>query len=276
MSSPFDRKYYQGIDGFNNAITTSFIMVITMSIFVLGLFSNSFIRKILGTQTMQIILFSIVFISNFIAYYHDPTRYTTKPLCSGGLVNCNTFSVITGIATFVMDVMLFKSLLDKFSNNYLLTLIPLVLLGLLYIIHYWLTEEPENDSKNNNKKSKLPDLLSWNKRIMLYSFIMFLDIIIWFQGFSELSTGIGNSYNNITRPLFNEPIKKSGLINKNTSFINKIMGWDAKQEPRFGTNMFNRIMGWGGILGFLFFDLIAVAGQLSYEPKNYGLDNHVD
>lgn len=266
----FDRKYYQGLDGMKHSMLTSGIMVIIFSIIALILAASSSYRKILGTQTMQIVLFFSVFILNFIAYYHDPTRYTTEKKCGGGLVNCNKFSLVAGIGTFFMDLLMYKSLLDKFSDNKLLTVTPIVLLGLLYIVHYWLTEETENDKKETEHKSKLKDLMGWESRVILYSVIMFLDVIIWFQSFNELSTGIGAGYQNITRPLFGPAPKKT------TGLLDQIMGWSAKTTPRFGKGTMNRVMGWGGILGFLFFDWIAVSGQLNYEPKSYGLDQRVD
>lgn len=111
---------------------------------------SSRFRQFMGSLNIQITLFIIVFVLNFFAYVNDPSRFTNREVCLkplkflGKLRNCRTFTLIAGIGTFIMDMLLFWQLANKRNEFSFITFMPLLILGIIYIFQTHLTTKSLN------------------------------------------------------------------------------------------------------------------------------------
>lgn len=203
------------------------------------------------SNKLRWVLFIVVAILNFIAYYQDPTRYTTEPKC---LLNtpCKWFNYIAGMLTFTVDVVTFLSLWYTISPDSFRTLlpdywyIPIIVIG--YAIITQITIDTPNVKENKDILASPPPSLWPHKwRIILYSTILILDIIIFTQLY--IDSGI-NIYKPKTR-IFDVVIK------------GRFGGWNKGNYMQF-------VFAWLGIGGVMA-DCIALYYVYTFNSCQYNL-----
>tara|TARA_B100000029_G_C17558870_1_gene952634 strand:- start:1112 stop:1780 length:669 start_codon:yes stop_codon:yes gene_type:complete len=202
------------------------------------------------------VTFFCVMILNFVAYYQDPLRYSLSKKCIG--IPCKWFDYIAGMGTFTMDVLTLLGLWytipfsDSMTNIWF---IPIIIFGYAIIseITIWsdiYKEKCEVSSKTNETVCDFDPppsgLWSRKKRLILYSIILILDIIIFAQ-FYIYAGNINLAHKTILHKFFLE---------------------------RFGGfyegNMIQFFVSWVGILGILF-DIIAWKIVYGFQACQYSL-----
>ena len=200
--------------------------------------------------------FFCVMILNFIAFYQDPLRYSLSKNCIG--LPCKWFGFLAGMGTFTMDVLTLLGLwytipFSKSMPN--LWFIPIIIIGYAIIseITIWSSVYQERckvDEKTNETVCKFdpPPSGLWprKRRLILYSTILILDIIIFAQfymyaGFKKLV------HQTILHKFFLE--RFGGL---------------------YEGNIVQFIVSWVGILGILF-DIIAWKIVYGFQACQYSL-----
>ena len=208
---------------------------------------NQAIKTFLLNPILRWLLFLTVMLLNFTAYYQDPIRMA-ESYCFG--IPCKWFSFTTGMGTFFLDLLTFISLwltipfTDKLPNFWF---VPLIIIGFAVIVQATIDEKTYTryDSNGNETLSPPPTYLwSKNKRIILYTAILIIDVIIFLQFYLD-----------------------SGLINKNEVKT----GFHYLITNRFGGYDKNKIAflaSWLGIGGFIA-DNIALSFVKGYEACKY-------
>ena len=204
------------------------------------------ILKILLNPLLRWSLFITVLTLNFIAYVQDPIRLSTSDCLFS---SCRNFSFVAAIGTFTLDILTFLGLYlpikDKF-NLPDLWYIPIIILG--YAIIAQITIDAKTYKVDDVDEFMPPPTFLWPKyrRIILYTAILIIDIIIFIQFF----------------------------LDSNDKFQgNKVI--DFIILNRFGTFTKDKIsffMGWLGILGVVA-DYIALNYQKNYEACLYNHSN---
>lgn len=195
-------------------------------------------------------LFILVFILNFIAYYQDPSRYTVESECYN--MPCKWFNYVAGLGTFTMDVFTFIGLwytIGPSSLNWLpdYWYVPFIIIG--YAIITQITIDSPTVQGQSEILSSPPKYLWPQKwRIILYSTILLLDIII----FSQLY--IDSSLHNYNVP----HIRVFDMV-----IGNQFGGWKTG-------NKFQFLYSWVGIIGILI-DIFALYFIYTFNACVYKL-----
>lgn len=205
------------------------------------------IKTFLLNPLLRWLLFVTVMILNFIAYYQDPIRMSEN-YCFG--IPCKWFSYVTGMGTFSLDLLTFIGLwLTIPFTDALPTLwfVPFILLGFAIITQATIDEKTYTrfDEHGNENLEPPPNYL-WtkNRRIILYTAILIIDLIIFMQFY--LSAGLTNKHE-----------IKTGF---HYLIMNRFGGYD-KNKIAF-------LASWLGIGGF-FADNIALSFVKGYEACKY-------
>jgi hypothetical protein len=145
--------------------------------------------------TYRWIFVIFVIILNFIAYWNDYLRYSNAK--AFGVIKNKTFSLITGIGTFLLDMLALFILINTSYNlkHSIISIIPLIGIGLTFII--WVNvknSDNVNDLTNKLKEEGPQFMLERANRLRLYTIIFFIDLIIWFQDLIYSKTGISSNY----------------------------------------------------------------------------------
>lgn len=133
-------------------------------------------------------------ICNWLAFFHDPTRYSNKYKCLGGYMKCNLFSLIAGIFAYFFDIWAFYALIEMSGNfsamSRLLMIAPVALLGVAVMVYsYWYTESIDETQSGFSfpmqpePLGKMFNFIKQEGRISLYAFIAFLGVVVELQGF---------------------------------------------------------------------------------------------
>ena len=142
-------------------------------------------KNFLLNNTFRWLLFLTVMILNFIAYFQDPIRMS-ESICLFGLP-CKWFAFLAGILVFFLDCLTFISLwltipfTDKLPN---LWFIPIILLGFAIITQITIDSNiyKRFDAQGQENFNPAPDYLwSKNKRVILYTAILIIDLLIFIQ-----------------------------------------------------------------------------------------------
>ena len=232
--------------------TAMWVSPLIMIIFAVGtgfLFFSKWGTSKLGSFRSQTLLFSFVFLLNFLAYYHDPSRFTSEKECIGGMFPCQAFTLAAGIGTFVMDLFLYYTLMnmslrtsfDEDCNGKwrkTLILLPPTLLGLYFIIQTYASQRTHNNTTcQDNEHPK--GLWPYELRVALYTLIMLVNCIIWFQSFVYVPDKGGFTKVQITQL--------------------------SDDQYRFGPDASDKVIGYASIAGWALFDMMALMSQLSYD-----------
>ena len=177
------------------------------------------------------IIFLVVCVLNFIAFYQDPSRYTTESTCYK--MSCKWFNFVAGLGTFTMDVLTFIGLWYTIGPSGLKWLpdywyLPFIIFG--YAIITQITIDSETVKASDDTLSPPPKNL-WSKkwRVALYAAILLLDIVMFTQIYIDSSL---NNYNLSRVRVFDVVIG------------NQFGGWKTG-------NKFQFIFAWLGIVGVL-------------------------
>lgn len=196
-------------------------------------------------------LFILVALLNFIAYYQDPTRFTTEPSCIFN-TPCKWFDYTTGMMTFTIDVLTFIGLWYTISSTWLYNwlpsywYVPFIILG--YAIITQITIDTPN-IKDDKEILASPPAELWPQkwRIILYSTILILDIIIFTQFY--IDSGINISKYNMR--IYDVMVK------------NRFGGWNKGNYIQF-------LYSWLGICGVMM-DAIALYFVVTFNSCQYKL-----
>ena len=188
-----------------------------------------------------------VLILNFIAYFQDPIRMSTKKCLLG--TQCKWFSYFAGMGTFTMDVLTFLGLwltipfTKKFPEYWYF---PLIILGYAIITQVTVDSKIYKENENFNP----PPAGLWPKkyRIILYIAILIIDVIVFSQFY--FASGI-------------QDFSKNTILHR--IFLQRFGGYYTGNELPF-------IIAWFGIIGVVF-DSIALYLVRSFEACKYGLPN---
>lgn len=199
------------------------------------------------------ILFFMVFVLNFIAFYQDPPRFTSNQKCYFNS-SCRWFSYLAGLTTFSLDIITFMGLWFTIGPkiDWLPTywFAPLIVIG--YAIITQITIDTPNYSDADEEAPKTPPMSLWPQkwRIILYTTILLLDAIIFIQFYID------------------NGIHKYSLGKYSVSdyiFKSRFGGYAPKNEVQF-------IFSWLGILG-VFIDILALYFVVTFQGCQYGLPN---
>jgi len=136
--------------------------------------------RLLLNRPFRWLLWTIVMILNFIAYYQDPIRMSQTDCVFG--VPCKWTAFIAGIATFGMDCLTFVGLwlTIPFTNKLpSFWYLPFILVGFALITQITIDAKTYSDDGSFNP----PPRKLWPKRnrIILYSIILFINVLIFLQ-----------------------------------------------------------------------------------------------
>lgn len=128
-------------------------------------------------------------ICNWIAYFHDPSRYVFKYKCLFGYLKCHHFSLLTGIFAFLFDMWTFYSLMGNLKPAIkLVAILPMALLGISAIIYSFIKTKEIKEDEKDFKAPKQPDPIgNWTSfierdgRVTLYGIIMFFGVVMALQ-----------------------------------------------------------------------------------------------
>jgi hypothetical protein len=207
--------------------------------------------KIFLSHGLRWFLFLLVMCLNFVAYYQDPTRYTTEPACLFS-TPCKWFDYGTGMITYTIDVLTFIGLWFTIAPEQLrwwmpdYWYIPIIILG--YAVITQITIDSPNIKDNKDILASPPSWIWPHKwRIILYSSILLIDIIIFFQLYVD--SGMHN-YDTKTK-VFDVIIKS------------RFGGWNEGNYTQF-------MFAWLGIFGVLA-DCLALYYVYSFNSCQYKL-----
>lgn len=135
------------------------------------------------------LLFSVMFL-NFVAYYQDPTRYTMANECYLG-TPCRWFDYVAGMVTFTLDVVAFIGLWYTIAPNWLKNSLPEFWYLPFIVLGYGVITQITIDSpvvENNEDLLSSPPKYLWPQtwRIVLYTTIMLIDIIVFSQIYLDM------------------------------------------------------------------------------------------
>ena len=206
------------------------------------------ITQILLNPVLRWSLFITVTILNFIGYIQDPFRISTMKCY---FTSCKNFSFVAQIGTFTLDVLTFLALYLPIKEKFNLPdywYLPFVILG--YAIIAQITIDSKLYEVNDSDEFMPPPTSLWPKyrRVILFSAILIIDIIIFIQFFLDS----------------NDKFKGDKVI-------------DFILLNRFGTFTKDNIsfyMGWLGILGVIA-DYISLNFQRDYEACLYNHPNSI-
>jgi len=207
--------------------------------------------KIFLSAKLRWTLFLAVLILNFIAYYQDPTRYTTEPAC---LLNtpCKWFDYVTGMMTFTFDILTFIGLWYTISPEWLRQwlpgywYLPVIILG--YAIITQITIDSPNVKEDKDILASPPSKLWPQKwRIILYSVILLIDIILFTQFY--IDSGINN---------YKPKAKIFDMVVKT-----RFGGWNNGNYIQF-------LFSWLGVFG-VFMDCVALYFVYTFNSCQYKL-----
>lgn len=208
------------------------------------------------SKKLRWILFLSVMFMNFIAYYQDPTRYTTEPQCLLG-TPCKWFDYVAGMATFTFDTITFISLWYTIGSPTLQKWLPEYWFLPFIIIGYAVITQITIDSPtitNNDELLAAPPKYMWQHswRITLYTIILLCDVIIFTQLY------IDSGYNNYSQNLRVFDYVIGGRFG----------GWGGGNKVQF-------IFAWLGFCGVMM-DLIALYFVYTYSACQYNLPKSWD
>lgn len=205
------------------------------------------ITRLLLNIPLRWLFMLTVMILNFIAYYQDPIRLSNS-MCYFNLP-CKWFSYLAGMGTFTMDVLTFLGLwltipfTNKFPEYWYF---PLIILG--YAVISQITIDSKTYKKNENLNPPPRGLWPKKYRVMLYTSILIIDIIIFMQFF--FASGI-------------KDYSKNTVLHR--IFLERFGGFYKGNELPF-------IVAWFGIIGVAF-DSIALNLVRTFEACKYELPN---
>ncbi len=129
------------------------------------------------------LLWCVVFSMNYIAYFHDHSRYSDEVFIMG--MSNKTFSLITGLITVLLNVIILwglignTPLLEKIPHTVRIIIVAVIsALSVGVIIYTHIIASPVE------LQNKEPVLSSKYHRIILYSLILIINLIIVFMKFS--------------------------------------------------------------------------------------------
>lgn len=196
-------------------------------------------------------IYLTVMILNFIAYYQDPSRYSLEPKCYFN-TPCKWFNYVAGMITFTLDILTFIGLWYTIAPQMLYNFLPSFWYIPFIILGYAIITQITIDSdiyKNHEDILAQPPEYMWAQkwRIVLYTIIMVLDIIIFAQLY------IDSGANDYTK---------------------KLKIFDVIVKGRFGSwaegNYINFIFSWLGITCIII-DTFAIYNTVTFNSCIYGL-----
>ena len=198
------------------------------------------------------LLWFAVFSMNYIAYFHDYSRYSDEVFIMG--ITYKNFSLMAGMITVILDIV---TLWGLFGSTPFLERLPFALriaivtaitvLGLTVVIYTHTVTTPQ-DLKN--KDTTDPLLSRKHHRVILYSFILLIDLVMVILQFSYDRHEIGFHFSG---DMFGG------------------MGGCEQSGTTFG-NFFGLLFGLGGVAA----DALALRTQIKYNPEDYGLPANFD
>lgn len=208
----------------------------------MSFFSQSSAISNLLNKNFRWMLMISVMILNFIAFYHDPIRFSDTKFMD--ILPSKWFAYITGMYTFAMDAITFIGLWLTIPLTDLLPpywYISFVVIGFAIITQITIDTKLVRDNGELNPPPQY--LFPIKYRIIIYALILIIDTIMFIQFY--IASGIKDGYNY------------------------KII--DVVFLGRFGSFKSNKIaftLAWLGLLG-VFADIIALRLQYNYEACNY-------
>jgi hypothetical protein len=136
-------------------------------------------------------------ICNWIAYYHDPSRYIHKYKCLFTYMRCTHFSLLTGLFAFLFDMWNLYAVMGTTMSESplrLLLVAPLAIAGAATIIYSFMNTPVIEEGDPDFKVPKQPDpiansfdFIERDGRVYLYATIMFFGVVMALQGvFQEI------------------------------------------------------------------------------------------
>jgi hypothetical protein len=202
--------------------------------------------KILLNPLLRWSLFITVLILNFIGYIQDPIRLSASKCY---FTSCRNFNFIAQIGTFTLDVLTFLSLYLPIKDKFNLPdfwYLPIIILGYAIIAQITIDSKIYEVDDADEFMPPPPSLWPKYRRVILFTAILIIDIIIFIQFF----------------------------LDSNDKFHgNKVI--DFVLLNRFGTFTKDKLsfyMGWLGILGVIA-DYISLTFNKNYEACLYNHSN---
>lgn len=207
------------------------------------------VKTFLLNNVFRWLLFLTVMTLNFIAFFQDPIRMSDSK-CFG--LSCRWFSFLAGMGTFFLDILTFIGLWLTIPFTGALPdlwFIPLIFIGFAIIVQGTIDSKIyfRYDAQGNETFNPPPNYL-WSKRrrIILYTAILIIDMIIFIQFYIQ-----------------------SGITSSSTNTVQT--GLHYLILDRFGSYDKNKIafiVSWLGIGGFIA-DNIALSYVKNYEACAY-------
>ena len=207
-------------------------------------------KTFLLNSVFRWLLFLTVMILNFIAYFQDPIRMSDSECLFG--IPCKWVAFIAGILVFFLDALTFIGLwltipFSKILPNF--WFIPLIIIGFGIITQGTIDSNiyKRFDAQGQENFNPAPDYLwSKNKRVILYTTILIIDLLIFIQFY--IASGVTTTTTNTIKTGFHYLI------------LDRFGG--------FNKNKIEFIASWLGVGGFIA-DNIALSFQKNYEACTY-------
>lgn len=204
------------------------------------------------------LLWLAIFSMNYVAYFHDYSRYSDEQFIMG--MTFRSFSLLAGIITISLDALTLWGLLgntpffEQMSTIARIILVGIVSLGGFIVVMYTHFVSVPGQMKDENKE-KDPVLSTKFHRVVLYVMILIVDVVMVFMQFSYDRNAL-------------EYIGQAGGALYGS--VDMLGGCQAEGSS-FG-NIFGLIFGLGGIVA----DILAIRTQALYDPELYKLPKHFD
>ena len=220
-------------------ITTGIVYGVALMLFIPCLFGGN--ACFMLNPVMLWIPVLIYAICNWLAFFHDPSRYIHKYKCLFNYMRCTHFSLLTGMFAFLFDMWnIYAVMGTTMSESPLRWLLvgPLAIAGATTIIYSFM-QTPVIDDKEPNPEFEVPkqpdpiankfSFIERDGRVYLYATIMFFGVVMALQGIFQDVYGTA----------------KSSILMKILNYLGVIVGLGA--------------------------DAIALKFQVEYRAKDYCL-----